>query len=445
MSIIISPTDIHHDVVVAPVVGGTCAPQNVAHVYDAPVPSPGNMWVPDNYLYESPKPPKDKSSWAAIKKSGAIKMTPYSRFKESVKHTPVGVQKSSFSLGWPACSDGSYVGSKIIAHSTWVDWYHANSLISSIPMVENSSVPDLGAERNSLRATVVSDNLQTYDLLTELSEIKETAAMIISILKSVRHPLQSYRDYERSLRRRGDLSPKKINEALNSKWMEYRYSIMPAYYSIRDIAKLAEERNNVYKTSRSSRRFSYTVESDIDRSQKGIFLYTRKQVNIRLSAVGKASYDVGELQLRLLDQIGFNPFVTAWELVPFSFVVDWFANIGDWVLAQTSSITDGSQQRVFCESTKLESVEQTFLFANLEFFDKRVYNDVAHVGEVVAGPFPVFVDEIVCERKVESYSRNLFTPRDVQLQLDVFLNWKRLLDAWVLGQKPIIKGLRSLK
>lgn len=145
-----------------------------------------------------------------------------------------------------------------------------------------------------------------------------------------------------------------------------------------------------------------------------------------------------------MDQIGLNPFVTAWELVPFSFVVDWFANIGDWVLAQTSSITDGSQQRVFCESTKLESVEQTFLFANLEFSAKKTYNDV-RVGDVVAGPIPVYVDKVVCEHKIESYSRNIFTPRDVQLQLDVFLNWKRMLDAWVLGQKPIIKGLRSLK
>lgn len=89
-------------------------------------------------------------------------------------------------------------------------------------------------------------------------------------------------------------------------------------------------------------------------------------------------------------------------------------------------------------------MEQTFLFANLEFSDKRTYNDV-RVGDVVAGPISISVDEIVCERRIESYSRNIFTPRDVQLQLDVFLNWKRMLDAWILGQKPIIKGLRSLK
>ena len=89
-------------------------------------------------------------------------------------------------------------------------------------------------------------------------------------------------------------------------------------------------------------------------------------------------------------------------------------------------------------------MEQTFLFANLEFSAKKTYNDV-RVGDVVAGPISVLVDKVVCEHTIESYSRNIFTPRDVQLQLDVFLNWKRMLDAWVLGQKPIIKGLRSLK
>lgn len=31
------------------------------------------------------------------------------------------------------------------------------------------------------------------------------------------------------------------------------------------------------------------------------------------------------------NQWGHDPIVSAWELIPFSFVIDWFINIGDWV------------------------------------------------------------------------------------------------------------------
>ena len=48
-------------------------------------------------------------------------------------------------------------------------------------------------------------------------------------------------------------------------------------------------------------------------------------------------------------------------------------------------------------------------------------------------------------QKEQRYYRNLFTPSDVQLQSDVFISWKRAVDAWVLGQRPLIASLRSLR
>lgn len=58
--------------------------------------------------------------------------------------------------------------------------------------------------------------------------------------------------------------------------------------------------------------------------------------------------------LRLLDQLGFvNPAVVAWELVPFSFVVDWFVNVGDFL----GSFTD-----FWGESLVAGTFYQTFYF-----------------------------------------------------------------------------------
>lgn len=37
--------------------------------------------------------------------------------------------------------------------------------------------------------------------------------------------------------------------------------------------------------------------------------------------------------------LSFNPFLTAWELVPLSFVIDWFVNIGDFAAAQLTAFS----------------------------------------------------------------------------------------------------------
>ena len=52
--------------------------------------------------------------------------------------------------------------------------------------------------------------------------------------------------------------------------------------------------------------------------------------------------------------LGSNPLLTAWELVPYSFVVDWFVPIGDFINQYAS--TDGL---VFISGTESLSVNYT--------------------------------------------------------------------------------------
>ena len=439
---IISPQNIQHGVQVFTSFGGNCADAS-GITYDAPVPSVGEVHLPDDTLYESPKPPRDNTSFSKIKKSGQIKMTPYSRSRVETKYYPVAVRQYSFDLGRPACSDGSWVGPQIKVVSSWDSIYTVSSCVNGNIDPPNIDF-DLAAEQNSLRASVVSDSLQTYDLLTELSEIKETVQFILNTIKSVRHPLESFDNLRRSLEKNGKLKPDQTRKLIESKWMEYRYAIMPLYYSVRDQLKLLDELGNIYKTSRKSKSFSQTAISPIDRSRKGVYTYTREDVSYKLRAVGKVSYPPGSIGNHLLDQIGLNPFQTAWELIPFSFVVDWFANVGDWVLAHTASFVDCSSQRVFCESVKIERTVTTYLYVNQEYYAERVYND--HAPQIVSvGPLTVVVDEPLMVQKEQRYYRNLFTPSDVQLQSDVFISWQRAMDAWVLGQRPLIASLRSLR
>lgn len=69
-----------------------------------------------------------------------------------------------------------------------------------------------------------------------------------------------------------------------------------------------------------------------------------------------ARVEVADPNARLASQLGFvNPAVVAWELVPFSFVVDWFVNVGDVLSSYTdflgfkfleSSVTSFNKDRV---------------------------------------------------------------------------------------------------
>lgn len=56
------------------------------------------------------------------------------------------------------------------------------------------------------------------------------------------------------------------------------------------------------------------------------------RVDINAQVVTKVSH--------ILPDIMFNPFATAWELIPFSFVIDYFYNIGSWIAANSFASFD---------------------------------------------------------------------------------------------------------
>lgn len=240
---------------------------------------------------------------------------------------------------------------------------------------------------------------------------------------------------------RKDLDPAKIKKMIEQKWLEYRYAIMPLAYSVKDIIKLAKEKGDIYKTDRKWKEFTYTTGERPGTSQKSLYFWTREEVHVRLSVVGRARFDPDELILRLFDQIGLNPFKTAWELIPYSFVIDWFCNIGEWVVAQTAGLGPGAQQRLFCQSIKEKRVVSTFVVDEREWKAEKVYP----VGVVSVGPFVTNTEALISRSESESYVRTTFTTDDVKLQLDVFLNWKRMIDAWALSQRSLISALRKLK
>ena len=128
----------------------------------------------------------------------------------------------------------------------------------------------------------------------------------------------------------------------------------------------------------------------------------------------KRKYDPQDILDSLWSLLKVNPFSTAWELVPLSFVVDWFVNIGDYITALTSHSPHA--QQVATLSYKFEG--------------NATYKE-ENTGCAVDFVF-------------ECYQRIVIDPDDVvALQTRFDMNWKRQLDALALSWGPISERIKK--
>jgi hypothetical protein len=151
---------------------------------------------------------------------------------------------------------------------------------------------------------------QGHDTLTFLVELKKSLALFGNLQERFRALLQAK------------------NVARN--WLEYRYGWRILYYDVIDIQKtlanLNGERERVSQHAGNS--LPTRTVTDYDSVDWGWYdirwvAHTVLDVSLRGSVV--ADFEPPKFQ--------FNPFVTGWELIKFSFIVDWFLNVGQWLQA----------------------------------------------------------------------------------------------------------------
>lgn len=335
----------------------------------------------------------------------------------------------------------------------WMEQSHTNNWTNyTISSFDYSRVADAVEQ---VKSDVSIAALTSYDALTELAEIRELPGLISSTSKSLTSILKTMlRAHGAEAMRLGSrMTPRKLLRhtskalrKLGGDWMTYRYGIMPLVYSYRDMIKLSER--GAETTTRKSIR--------LQPESTGVSLPS-SSTNYRWTSVE------GEYHIRgcvyqwfssdgvaRLSSVGVNPLVTAWELMPYSFVIDWFLNVGDYIHLKTTPIM--SQSIYACISRRVRLTTKvhvhfkddsyTITYPNRLNTDWWGANPPSNPSERINRPEE---DQLLSEVETDEYQRDLFWVRDVQPNASFSMNWKRYLDASVMSTSQLSALLKRIR
>jgi len=180
-----------------------------------------------------------------------------------------------------------------------------------------SSADTSGA--NALIQSAAAGLVDEFDVLTNLAEAPETIRMVNRAAKRVA-AFASPRLRGRAVASRRD--PRELSRL----WLEGRYGWAPAIGAVQDLHKALQ------KTSNQFRDLSKTRSMDGGSSQiirSATQDWAAGTMSFNASVVTSHSVR-GCVAARIRTQaFSFDPIMTAWELVPYSFVVDWVLSVGD--------------------------------------------------------------------------------------------------------------------
>lgn len=122
-------------------------------------------------------------------------------------------------------------------------------------------------------------------------------------------------------------------------WLAYKYGWLPAYQTLYGVANYT--RTNLLQRQITSSYTKYTNHAGLSHTNQGRYIetpsgYTTQKIRwgARLVLRNPSMYDVQRLT-------SLNPLAIAWELVPFSFVFDWFYDVGGFLADSETVISMG--------------------------------------------------------------------------------------------------------
>jgi hypothetical protein len=337
------------------------------------------------------------------------------------------------------------------ASASWKEQGDLAYWTSVYPNLEHfqAEVEDVSSKIERLKTEAWGEVLNAYSLGSELGELGQTLRFVSELIHTVKHPIKSFmkardqmiRNFKRKGIKMGSLDA--ANE-LSGLWLQYRYAFMPLVYSVQDVMKLLDG-NPTFVTAR--RKVGAEI-SFPDLPEKSTYLYDEFVGSVEYRITVKGTWKVNSNS----DRIDINPITTAWELIPLSFVVDWFVNVGDFLQSYVRNLTS-SADVIGCVVKSEQITKRTYL--HLYKDERNVYtrgdSSASCMGNAINLPAleRTMGDErsesiLLREVVTQSYDRKVFSSDDLELTLSPFLTWKRLLDGLALSLGTATSALRRL-
>lgn len=189
-------------------------------------------------------------------------------------------------------------------------------------------------------SAIARANSPELDMLTQLGEARESISMVKQLIHAARHPVATFVETAESIFKSPIHAYRNGLSLLADLRLLWRYGINPYYQQIKDLL-------DDIKVRRFSRiqwgDFSYTekIRSEIPVSP-AVLSDEYSDIIQYDQQVTYSSHQVLKLALTL-DQVldkffSFSVPQTVWELTRFSFVVDWFVNVGDFIAAYEDTL-----------------------------------------------------------------------------------------------------------
>jgi hypothetical protein len=183
-------------------------------------------------------------------------------------------------------------------------------------------------------------------LLASVGELPETIRWIaaifrrsISVIRLFNRKISVFQALYRAAKK---TSKREYADGISALWLEYRYAFRPLVFEMKQAVDAAHK--TIKKNSRATGRgfkfvndvssSSYETSDQYGRSKALWNRTSRTGTNYRAGVLYRIEDDLRSILASWgIDQ----PLETAWELMPFSFIIDWFFNIGDLIAMWTDN------------------------------------------------------------------------------------------------------------
>lgn len=234
---------------------------------------------------------------------------------------PLTVKREEAVMGYICRSAIKQISGNI--YSSALDSFHGYPQIpSTFPTLISSG--DIATMSQSAQARMASDGI---DWATSALELGKTLSMLTGLRKSIISLISRILS---SLRNRSFKSFAELYSAFSSAWLEGRFGWRILYFEIKSIYEyldqIGEGHKKFFAREGISADRTITTQGFVKQSSYLNFSF-------KTTAQYKASANVGYVGVGDLSKPGgFNALNTAWEVIPFTVVLDMFFNIQDIIL-----------------------------------------------------------------------------------------------------------------